>query len=408
MEKEDVVFLCQFFYPEFITSAKLPYEIAEHFVSRGYSVGALCGYPKEYSHDHHCPHKETVNQIKIKRIRYIHTKRNKMIGRAINIFSFTLSSFLNLRTLRRYKCVFVLSDPPVLPVVALVAKRLFKIKVVFVAYDIFPEIAHATNSINHRSFFAKFMRNLNKRLHMNVSGIIALTDEMKHFLVNHRGNINPERISVIPNWATDPFKPVKTPAAYRRFGYYEGQFIVSYFGNMGVCQDIETLMAAAIALKYDNRIRFLFAGHGAKREFVANQIKDNDLRNVQISEYLDGEDYDMALSISSCCVVSLQKGLIGTCAPSKYYSYLQAGRPILSIGENESYLGQEVMRESIGRTAESYDVASVVREIRYLLEHEEEREQMAKNAHNLYLREYDRPVSLKKYGDVLETVLNET
>ena len=47
--KKDILFLCQFFYPEYISSAVLPFDTAKALHQAGFSVEVLCGYPREYS-----------------------------------------------------------------------------------------------------------------------------------------------------------------------------------------------------------------------------------------------------------------------------------------------------------------------------------------------------------------------
>ena len=63
--KKDVLFLCQFFYPEYVSSATLPYDTAVALKNAGLSVDALCGYPKEYAREADLPTKETVEGIGI-------------------------------------------------------------------------------------------------------------------------------------------------------------------------------------------------------------------------------------------------------------------------------------------------------------------------------------------------------
>jgi hypothetical protein len=48
-EKKDILFLCQFFYPEYNSSATLPFDTAKYLANNGFTVDALCGYPKEYN-----------------------------------------------------------------------------------------------------------------------------------------------------------------------------------------------------------------------------------------------------------------------------------------------------------------------------------------------------------------------
>ena len=53
--KKDILFLCQYFYPEHNSSATLPFDTAKYLAAAGFSVDALVGYPKEYSTDEKVP-----------------------------------------------------------------------------------------------------------------------------------------------------------------------------------------------------------------------------------------------------------------------------------------------------------------------------------------------------------------
>ena len=161
--KRDVLFLCQFFYPEHNSSATLPYDTAKYLASHGMTVDAMCGYPKEYSDDDNVPKKEERESIRINRIGYLQLKRTGKIGRLINYFSFTFSALMRLFRLRKYKCVIVYSNPPVLPFVAALGKILFNTKIIFVAYDIYPEVAYASGSVRRGSLIDKGINKLRKR-----------------------------------------------------------------------------------------------------------------------------------------------------------------------------------------------------------------------------------------------------
>ena len=70
MKKKDVHFLTQVFYPANNSSANYTYDISSYFASLGYSVGVLCGEPKEYYSGPSVPSKETVSGMEVKRIKY--------------------------------------------------------------------------------------------------------------------------------------------------------------------------------------------------------------------------------------------------------------------------------------------------------------------------------------------------
>ena len=322
--QKDVLFLCQFFYPEYNSSATLPFDTAKYLASSGFTVDGLAGYPKEYSNDKNLPLEETVDGVNIRRIKYIQTGRAGKISRLVNYFSFTFRAWLRMSYLKIYRAVIVYSNPPVLPIVPVRAKKKYGTRFVFVAYDVYPEVAYASGSLKPGSLISKIMSRINKKLYKSADCVVALTDEMREFLIANRPELDPERVVTIANWAHEKeSKPDNE--AWKRFGYTEGQFIVSYFGNMGTCQDVATMMDAAELLRYDDRVKFLIIGHGNKKDAVEACIREHGLNNVQLLDYLTGEDFQRAVAISACSVVSLERGLKGTCAPSKYYSYLQGG-----------------------------------------------------------------------------------
>lgn len=397
--KKDILFLCQFFYPEYNSSATLPFDTAKYLAEHGFSVGALCGYPKEYNNDGNVPMKEIKDGVDIQRIKYIQLKRGSKIGRLINYFSFTFKAMLHIGKLKNYKSVIVYSNPPILPLVAVMANVLFKTKIVFVSYDVYPEVAYASETLNPGSLISKVMNKLNHQLFKRVAKVISLTDEMKDFLLENRKELTEDKVVTIPNWAHEKLI-VPNKEAYDRFGYNENQFIVSYFGNMGTCQDMETLMEAVEKLRNDENIKFLFVGHGNKVDSIREKIRKDQLKNIQLLDFLTGKDFEQAVAISSCCVVSLEKGLKGTCAPSKYYSYLQGGKPILGIVEEGSYLEEEITKEKLGYVTHNQNSDLLVKHIKNMANNRSECLEIGKRVTQVYENNYDIEICLNKYVQV--------
>ena len=135
---KDILFLCQYFYPEYITSAQLPFDTVMALKKAGFSVDVLCGYPREYLEGSDVPSQEVVEGVSIRRLKYLQLNRAGFLGRLVNYFSFTLMVLLHLGKLAKYKSVLVYSNPPILPWVASWGKALFGTKLVFVAYDLYP------------------------------------------------------------------------------------------------------------------------------------------------------------------------------------------------------------------------------------------------------------------------------
>lgn len=404
-KKKDVLFLCQFFYPEYNSSATLPWDTAKYLAHSGLTVGAMCGYPREYNNSEVMLLSEIKEKVLIKRLNYLQLKRGKKAARLINYFSFTMSVLRHICEVKKYKCVMVYSNPPILPVAAIIANRLYKTKIVFVSYDVYPEVAYASGSLQADGSIAKVMRYLNRKLFSRVSATVALTDEMRTFLITHRPELCADRVKVIPNWAHESKYP-KMLQTYEKFGYSEEDFIVSYFGNMGICQDMETMLQTMEILKNHDHIKFFLLGHGRKMDEVIERTRN--YPNVQILYFLTGIEFEQAVSISSCGIVSLERGLHGTCAPSKYYSYLQGGIPVISVTELDSYLAQEIIQKKVGKAVAIGDGNGLARIIKELASNQNLCLKMGKRAEDLYKEKYEKVKCLKQYREVLRKVIGES
>lgn len=405
MKKEkDILFLCQFFYPEHNSSAMLPFDTASYLARCGKTIDVLCGYPKEYhfNKDNNIFLRETIDGVKIQRLKYIQSSREGKIGRLINYFSFTAAVLIRLFQFHHYKTIMVYSNPPILPIAAIAANMIFKTKFVFVAYDVYPEVAYASKSLTPEGWIAKIMNRINHLIYKRADMIVALTEEMKQFLLQNRPEITENRICVIENWAHEKCQKA-TPNVYRKFGYENGQFLVTYFGNMGICQDIDTMLNAIDFLKNHEKIKFLIAGHGSKKKLVKEKIRDNP--NVKVMNYLTDLEFEQAMAISSCSILGLEKGLIGTCAPSKYYSYLQSGQPVLAIVEKDSYLAKEVQEEKIGYVIPNGESRLLSKAILNLYNNKEKCKLMGECSRKLYTERYDRSIAMKKYNDLFSKIL---
>lgn len=399
--------MCQFFYPEFVSSATLPYDTAVKLTESGMKVGALCGYPKEYrTGDEKVPRKETVGGIEIKRLRYLQMKRRGKLGKLVNYFSFALSVFFNLGRARRYKAVMVYSNPPLLPFFAVMAKKLYKCKLIFVSYDVYPEIAMAGNYTGKGGAIAKGLSFVNKKTFKNADKVIAVSSDMAEFLRQNR-NIDSEKVVSVPNWYEDTGRTGRAEEGIKSklFSCNEDDFVVSYFGNLGECQDEKILFDVIDRLKENDRIKFVFAGHGSKYEKLKQSLNDGEYKNVRILPFLHGEDYDNALLSSDVFAVTLIDGLLGLCSPSKACAYMMTGRPVIAVMDKDSEIGSDVEERMAGKCFSSADGEKIAGYIEYLAENPDKAEECGRRARELFLEKYEKDVCLSKYPQIISEVL---
>ena len=393
-KSRDILFLCQFFYPEYISSAQLPFDTVKALQADGFSVDVLCGYPHEYLDGKDIPQKEEIDGIHIHRLKYIQTGRAGFLGRLINYFSFTFMVLLHLLKTAKYKAVVVYSNPPILPWIASWAKVLFGTKLIFVSYDLYPEVATVTNTLREGNIICRLMNHINKCVFRRADSVIALSSEMKEFILENR-DISKQKVTVIPNWYQDRGEPSRdlTDNVFREVT--KGKFVVSYFGNMGTMQDMETILGAIRELKNDPDVFFLFAGHGNKMETLKQIVAEEALPNIAIHDFLHGKDFADALAISDCALVSLERGATGLCVPSKTYSYMMQGIPLLAVMDDCDIVRD--IEEGAGlwvRNGESLKMAEAIRQMK---DFPEKQKTMRQTCRRIYLENYTTDICTKKY-----------
>lgn len=400
-QKKDILFLCQFFHPEYISSAQLPFDTARVLRESGFSVEVLCGYPREYSDGPDVPLKEEIDGITIRRLRYFQTDRSGFLGRILNYFSFTFMVFLRLFSIGKYRAVVVYSNPPILPWIASWAKKLFGTKLIFVSYDLYPEVATVTNTLRQGNIICRLMNHINKCVYSRADAVVALSGEMKDFILKNR-KIQPEKVYVIPNW----YKDEGVALMNRRGNSFRRQvgdrFVVSYFGNMGTMQDMQTILEAARELRREE-VFFLFAGHGNKFEKVKTFLKQEGIENAAVYPFLHGADFQDALAISSCALVSLEKHTTGLCVPSKTYSYMMRGLPLIAIMD-ESDIVRDI-EAGAGLWVRNGEAGALAQAIRELKEDPARVEQMSRVCRELYLSKYTTEICTEKYVKLFRELL---
>ncbi len=407
-KKKDVLFLCQYFYPEFVSSATLPYDTSLALARAGLSVEALCGYPKEYNLKDVVPLHETHENINIKRLRYLQLLRKNFVCRLINYFSFTFVTALHFAEFKKYRSIIVYSNPPVLPLIAALSNKFFGTKVVFVSYDVYPELAYITNGISENGSFDKIMKLINKIVFKHVNKVVALSNEMKSYLLEHRPLLTEPQIEIIPNWYENSQLPDEADSLKNELFKSidkNGILVISYFGNMGLCQDLDTIVEAMRKLKDDDTIQFLFAVHGCRVSTLEHIVKEENLKNVKLFGFLHDQDYQDALNISDCFVLSLAEGLTGLGVPSKTYSYMMAGKPVIAIIGKDSDITGDLLDNNAGYSMEVGESDKLVDAIKELRDNEEKRKQMGVNCRRIFLEKYTTENCTKRYVDMIKKML---
>ncbi|MEB8262736.1 glycosyltransferase family 4 protein [Mammaliicoccus sciuri] len=401
MKNKNILILCQYFYPEYVSSATLPTQMAEDLVKMGINVDVMCGWPNEYSKSKKISKKEKYNGIKIRRLKYAQFDNKSKVGRLINFFSLFTMFLINMPRMLKYNHILVYSNPPILPFIPDLIHRIFKKKYSFVAYDIAPDNAIKTGATKPGSIIDKVMKYINKHVYKNAEHVIVLGTEMKNYILENKISDNKNNIHVIPNWYDEEslskdkvysveFKNIKSK--YKK--------ILLYSGNMGQLQDMETIMQFLKGVKDIEEIATILCGHGKKKEQVDVFIKNNNIKNAFVYDFLTGTDYSDVLNIAHCCIASLVPEGIGLGVPSKNYGYLAAGKPLIAIMDKETDIVKQLRSYNAGIHVNNHDFQSIIKFVEN--NSPKDFEQMGINAYKVFKENYTRELSTEKYYNLLK------
>lgn len=402
--KNRILIINQFFHPEYVTAAVLITQLAEDLAASGFSVEVLCGKPKEYlAGTAKVPAEEGYRGMRIRRIRYIQLSRESKIGRILNQFSFIIAVTLRWWNFLCCELIVVNTMPPLLPLIPALMNALFGRRFVFVCYDLYPDLAIRMGAIGRDGLIDRVMCLTNRLTYRRAARIVALGGEMERHMLSTGLVADRERIAVIPNWydgdpaLCTPLDPQPGPV-----------FTVVYSGNMGVCQDMDTIMDCAARLAYREDIRFAFAGHGVKIGQLKERAEQAGLRNVTFHGYLMGNEFTALMHAADCFLLSLEPGIEGLAVPSKTYSYLAAGRPVAAIIAGDTDIAVQLTEYDAGFIVNSGDGEGLARVMEALAADRERQCAMGMNARRLFEERYRREICTGKYVMMIEDLLNES
>ncbi|MFN2594924.1 MAG: glycosyltransferase family 4 protein [Actinomycetota bacterium] len=260
--------------------------------------------------------------------------------------------------------VLAVSPPLTLGVSGRLAARLRHAPLVFNVQDVFPDIAIELGILTDRRLIA-VARGLERYCYKHADVVTVLSQDLAD---NVRSKMNePNKIRVIPNFVdTDVIKPQSRTNSYRKQYGLRNKTVVMYAGNVGLSQSLETVLDAATALAYEDDLVFVINGQGASREHL--EAKAQGMPNVVFVDMQPHERLPEVLAAADIHLVTLRKGLGRHSVPSKTYSILAAGRPLIAAVDADSEIARIAEGSGAGVTVPPDDGEALTKTIRKLLD----------------------------------------
>ncbi len=297
---------------------------------------------------HAPPGRAVYDGVAIVRVRSTAFERRNLWLRALNYVTYLAQSLRAGLASERPDVVLAMTDPPVIANVALLVARRFRVPLVVVSQDVFPETAVELGRIRNRAVV--FLLRALVRLYLRRADRIVAIGETMRARLEQKGAAA-ERISVIANWAdTGALRPAPRDNAWSRKHGFDGRFVVMHSGNVGHAQDLDALVRAATLLRELDDLTVAIIGGGARHAELVALAKALGAERVTFLPYQPRELLAQSLSAADVHVVGLARGLAGYVVPSRLYGILAVGRPVIVAADGETETARLVERVGCGVT----------------------------------------------------------
>lgn len=350
----------------------------------------------------HCDDKMVV-----KRFRMYGEGKNPLL-RALR-YCFCELVYLHHLLCDKYDVAFIDSTPPIqglkLPIV-----RLFrKCPVVYNAQDLFPDTLSGTGLAKKGGLLWKIGSWVARVTFNNTDKIIAISEDIKRTLVEEKG-IPADKVVVVYNWvdsdAVVPIAKEENPL-FEEFGLNREKFHVVYAGNLGNAQNINIVVDAAARLRDNENVEFVVFGSGGLESDIRARIETEGLKNLRLLPLQPVERVKYVYSLGDVCLVSCKEGLGGSAMPSKTWSILSCGRPVLA-NFDEGELQMILTKNQLGMFTKAGDLEGFVEAISQLAAEPEKCEKMGARGRQFILDNLTKDAGTRKYAEVLRSVCKKT
>ena len=327
--------------------------------------------------------------------------------------SFLVQCILRGLFARKLTDLLVSTSPPMAAITAVII-GLFrpKLKVHYWVMDINPDQAIALGTFSPKHPLVQALDWLNRRILKRADSIIVLDRFMQARLERKLKRPTEDLrspIQVIPPWPMDDYLETVAHSenSFRKEQGWEDKFVVMHSGNHSLVHPLDTILDAADALKDDPRFVFVFVGGGMGKEIVDARLQEQSsaASNIISLPYQSLDQIRYSLSAADLHIVSLGNEMSGIVHPCKIYCILRIGRPVLTLGPNESYLSDITGDNEVGWSIRHGDVDGVVAALQTAAaQTEKEREAICLRAQKIATEKFSREQLVKKF---LDTILSE-
>ncbi len=379
-----LLMLTLYFEPDTAVNAVILSALARELARRGHEVTVVTSFP--HYHRASLPPdyrgkfwtRGREDGVLVQRAWVHATAADDKRGRVVNYLSFDVMGGLSaLAAPGRYDVVMSSSPPLTLGVTGYLARLLKGRSFVYNIQDLWPGSLLASGFLKP-GLVSRTLELMERFVYNRANRLTVLADEVRDGLIA-RG-VPARKITVIPNFAdTEGIVPLARRNGFRERIGLGDEFVVMYAGALAYRFGLDGLLEAAARMDGDNGVRFVVVGEGPLERSLHEQAASAGLRNVLFVPFQPIAELAQVLAAADVSVIPFHRGAASASVPSKMYSIMASGRPILAMAEADTGTAGAIRRSGCGVCLEPGDVDGLVSAIHELREDPVRREEMGRN-----------------------------
>jgi colanic acid biosynthesis glycosyl transferase WcaI len=266
--------------------------------------------------------------------------------------------------------------------------------------DVFPDVAVELGLLRGRTLISAASA-LERWSYARCAAVTVLSADMRANLAAKMRR--PQRLRVIPNFVdVEVVQPGPTENSYRAEYGLRGKTVVMYAGNVGMSQSLDLLIDAARSTRDRDDIVYVINGGGSTLpELEAEAAGLDNLRFVPMQPI---ERLPELLAAADLHVVPLKAGLARSSVPSKTYSIMAAGRPLVASVDEGSEVQRVIEAAGAGIAVPPDDAYAFTAAVLKLADDAGARERMGAAARAFVERTASPRGVAQAYADLFESV----
>lgn len=403
-----LLYFVQYFPPEKASGLPIVTDMIEGFAENGWDVDVYIptptrGVTDEVRSEYAKKRKEVLcnGKLTIHRM-HLYREGTRMLQRTIRYSIFSLQCLVRGLFLPA-DAIFTGGGPPTQGIIGGLIHKWTKKKFIFNPQDLFPDSLVIAGQATEESKVVKLGRKMERFAYKNADVIITITEDMAENIRTKTEDKN--KVHVIRNWIdTEKTVPIERSknTLFDELGLSRDNFYVTYAGNIGMMQGIETIVDAAEKLQAEEDIQFIIFGNGSEEESIKKRIKDKRLTNIQLYPLQSLERVSEVYSFGDISIIPCKPGTGSAGMPSKTWTIMATGTAIIGSFDTGGELDKTLREAGCGYCVEAGDSSKLAETIKELHANPDKVSQMGSNARKYAEENVSKSKAVGQYIKIIE------